>query len=440
MNTSEFENARRTQLSEVAFWLCGPIAIIIVILCSLVDYRLYPDAWGPMFYLPRFLVVIPSIATAFLLRFKSKLSPDFISMIVPAYVISFHCYFITKTGFATSEYHNAIIQTLFVMAIAPFRPKHFLLTCVMASALYCFTLTVLGTCSAAEFIELRHLPISAVYLCLGLILSYTLHRMRLAVFNSSKELADELNFREQKIQHLLAKEIGSQHLQAKAQLAGQVAHDLRSPLGALKVGVAKIKTGDPEVLDLLRSSVSRIIGISDTLLAQHRTSEQLRPSNISLRSMIETVIEEKLALHSDLNRLTFRARYRSTFHDQDFPAQMGQELMRIFSNLIDNSIEATRGNTLINIRVIQTVQATIIRIRDNGMGFAPGLLNRILLGDSFGKGRSRGLGVESASKKLRGVGGSLLLKSTPGKGTVVTLFLPPPNPANSKSKDAQRIA
>jgi signal transduction histidine kinase len=98
------------------------------------------------------------------------------------------------------------------------------------------------------------------------------------------------------------------------------------------------------------------------------------------------------------------------------------ELMRIFQNLLKNSLEAgAKRVDVVFARVGETIEMTIT---DNGAGMAGELLKRALRGGFSSKSSGTGLGLSICRHLLGAHGATFDMTSTPGKGTVVKSVFP----------------
>lgn len=215
-------------------------------------------------------------------------------------------------------------------------------------------------------------------------------------------------------------------------LSKQVAHDLRSPLGALKIVGTRLAlpfdnlTGDSQALvQVLQSSIVRISQITEDLLGQNRNTNAASPFDV-----IKTVIQEmKFSAEEKGVRLVLK----------EPDAQVGapplklsskiqaQDLARVVSNLIQNAIEAPAANQ-VTIEPRRISNSYEIEITDNGTGI-PRKNWRMLgqKGFTFGKTRGNGLGISHAKEWTDSVGGKLQVRTSLNsqtRGTSIVLTLP----------------
>ena len=106
------------------------------------------------------------------------------------------------------------------------------------------------------------------------------------------------------------------------------------------------------------------------------------------------------------------------------------ELQRVFSNLLENSIESIKGDKAVGVKEI-SIHIEVdgsdlkIKIEDNGQGIPENLLDKVRQkGFSYGKPDGEGLGLYSFIKKIESWNGSLEIQSKLKHGTAVTTQLP----------------
>jgi len=176
--------------------------------------------------------------------------------------------------------------------------------------------------------------------------------------------------------------------------------------------------------ELALKAASRIKKIADDLI-QNTRSESLR--KIGLINSIE----------QQINDLTAEKRLecpKEVEFELDVEPHLCEvvgspkELDRILSNLINNSIEASKPNEIIRISAKQEGDFISISIADKGRGIPEEVIPQLgQFGFSYGKSdhnkAGMGLGLYHAMKTLKSWTGDLKIRSQIGNGTVVTLYL-----------------
>jgi signal transduction histidine kinase len=94
----------------------------------------------------------------------------------------------------------------------------------------------------------------------------------------------------------------------------------------------------------------------------------------------------------------------------------GSELNQVWTNLIDNAVDAMKGNGTLSIRTRQENEFVLVEIADNGSGIPPEIKSRIF--DPFfttkGVGEGTGLGLDVVNRIIKNVHGQISMTSVPG--------------------------
>ena len=218
----------------------------------------------------------------------------------------------------------------------------------------------------------------------------------------------------------------------------QVAHDIRSPLSALNVMLGKLIEVPEEKLNLLRGVASRINDIANDLLMRGKKIalpiNELIPVSTFVEEftfvpdLIEMIVLEKKAQFSHLDQLTIEADFAEA--RSSFVKGKQSDLMRVLSNLINNSAEAFEaGIGHISIRATPFSDYLMIVVHDNGKGIPDQILSK--LGNSsisYGKESSfsagNGLGLFHAAQTIRSLGGQINIRSIENSGTMIEIKIP----------------
>ena len=217
--------------------------------------------------------------------------------------------------------------------------------------------------------------------------------------------------------------------QAIAQIASQVAHDIRAPVMALQAISGLQNSMSKEEGDLLRSVAARITNIADDLLkrgASETSAADAKESITDARKLLSEIVAEKAMAYHDRSNVSFLLDIDNK-SDHTLVVDQG-ELSRALSNLINNSVEAVNDGGEIKISLRATKQRINFSVADNGNGMNDSVLKRFgEKGFSSGKENSTsgsGLGVYHAKKLVERFGGSFSVFSRVGQGTIVTLGFP----------------
>jgi signal transduction histidine kinase len=116
----------------------------------------------------------------------------------------------------------------------------------------------------------------------------------------------------------------------------------------------------------------------------------------------------------------------------------GSELNQVWTNLIDNAIDAMDGKGELRIRTARELESAIVEIGDNGPGIPPEIQSKIF--DPFFTtkkvGEGTGLGLDTVMRIVRTHHGAVEVKSQPGD-TRFRVRLPIKGPKERKADDGK---
>ena len=220
--------------------------------------------------------------------------------------------------------------------------------------------------------------------------------------------------------------VEAERLEAIERTAAQVAHDIRSPLAAVKMALSDLGSLSEEVRCLIRSAVFRIEDIANQLLARRKGVNAVENVEAHLAAdLVETLVSEK--------RVEYRSRLHLLIETEVCPSAYGvfvkveaNGFKSVLSNLINNGVDAVNAETgRIVVRLEAIGLAVVVTIRDNGGGMPPHVLERLgQVAISHGKEGGNGIGALSACQTLSRWGGALNFTSEVGKGTTAIARLP----------------
>ncbi len=210
---------------------------------------------------------------------------------------------------------------------------------------------------------------------------------------------------------------------AVADMAKQVAHDIRSPLSALKIIAGRSKNLTDEEKTLLELATHQVQNISEDIL--NRTRKKSNQANVlQLRELVGEVVRLKEVEFA--KSVTFKLVWET---NADFSGcGDAVEFKRCLSNLINNAVEAYQGTMqeqVVHINAHHEDNFAVISIQDFGKGISREMLSKIEINQfSSAKENGNGLGLSSARRFMSDLGGKLSVTSEIGKGTTIGLLFP----------------
>jgi signal transduction histidine kinase len=213
-------------------------------------------------------------------------------------------------------------------------------------------------------------------------------------------------------------------LTAKEQLLRDVSHELRSPLTRMKVALEFVKEG--KTRQLVQSDIQEMEEMITHILDAARMHHD--HSRLNLRKIdLTEVIDDVVAIYGQQQPGVIFSRTSSSVLCMADPEQ----ITIVLKNVLENAIKYSRKESK-SVQVSTYTQDgwVVIDIEDNGIGIEPEALKYIW--EPFyraDKSRSRdtggyGLGLSLCKTIIEAHGGTLDVRSIPGKGTTVTLMLP----------------
>jgi signal transduction histidine kinase len=208
------------------------------------------------------------------------------------------------------------------------------------------------------------------------------------------------------------------------EFAAQLAHDIRSPLAALKALSSRKVLGDPESQELLLNVTDRIHSIAEGLLSQRRAQVQGKHfPPVEVAALLEMLVEEKRTEFSVRGDISIRLDSQT----REAVAQVPQmDFLRAMSNLMNNAVESLQSGGLVTVSIAREGRWIRVAVQDTGRGISRALLEKIRQGQylSDGKRDGNGLGLKYVSEQIQRWNGTLDILSEPGHGTRVTLSVP----------------
>jgi signal transduction histidine kinase len=195
---------------------------------------------------------------------------------------------------------------------------------------------------------------------------------------------------------------------------------------------ASVEIGN--VLKEIESSTSRI---SDLVRAikEYTFMDQAPIQNVDIVRSLETTLT--ILNHKLKHGVEVKRHYES---DSLRVNSFGSELNQVWTNLIDNAIDAMGGKGQLNIRAYREDGHIVVEIADNGPGIPPEILSRIFepFFTTKGVGEGSGLGLDTVQRIVKKHRGDVQVHSQPGD-TRFQVWLPVTG-ASDKNTPAARPA
>lgn len=191
-----------------------------------------------------------------------------------------------------------------------------------------------------------------------------------------------------------------ENLATIGQTASAIAHEIRNPLGAMKLFVSILKSDlkdNEKVSDTLKQ-IDTCINTLDNVVSnvlQFSKNNQcvLTPVNI------ESIIKEQLGI---IKSSVKKDIHINECYDLENMFVLGDEtsLRRVFFNLFLNSVQAQKENVFIGIDVSHNENQVVVKIFDHGTGIDKNLIDKIFEPFVSTKNEGTGLGLSVVKQIL----------------------------------------
>ena len=223
-----------------------------------------------------------------------------------------------------------------------------------------------------------------------------------------------------KIDTLTKEQMEKKHLASLGEMSAVLAHEIRSPLSAIK-GFAQYmkekKEAGPsssEGLDVIVKESQRLEQLTDELLVYARTGE-----NVAEEFSVATLLEEVEGLLERDGKSIAVEKNLSSEADKIYTDR--GKLRQVLINLMQNAFDSIETEGL--VRVTSEIDHSLlsIAIRDNGEGMDEKTIQNALNPFFTTKVKGTGLGLAIVNNILNALHGSLAIESIPHEGTLVTV-------------------
>lgn len=222
-----------------------------------------------------------------------------------------------------------------------------------------------------------------------------------------------------------------------------IAHEMRNPLSALKTSIDVVRTMipkpqaaahadyslDAQELDLLHQILNEADDViysgnnAIDLLLTSIDENRISPASFKKHSVVD-VIEKAVKTFPYKNAADQQSVQLEVHQPFEF---FGSDTLLTYAlfNLLKNAFYYQKEHFSVRITIAQTGEDNIIRVRDNGVGIAPEMLEDIFRDFyTFGKNGSYGLGLPFCRKVMTAFGGTIRCTSQQGQWTEFVLTFP----------------
>ena len=223
--------------------------------------------------------------------------------------------------------------------------------------------------------------------------------------------------------------IHREKLASLGEMAAGVAHEIRNPLGGIKMATNLLSSpevdGSPLSQEMTRSILSGIVEIETIInsLLDWTRDARLDRGDYDLHRILDPVVEAVAAEGRGRGVLVGYGRL-----DREVTAAVdGQKLRQVFTNVMKNALEAIeprRQTGRVTVDLFVEGERAVVEVADDGVGISPEDRDRIFLPFFTTKPSGTGLGMSIVKKIVDLHGGDIVIESAPGRGTRVRISLP----------------
>ncbi len=211
-------------------------------------------------------------------------------------------------------------------------------------------------------------------------------------------------------------------------LVSSIAHDLRTPLFALRgyLDAIEVGLGDPrERLDRARAKAHEIDRLVTGLFDYARADIDEQPP-LYTTDLAQAVIDAATAFEPAADERGVKLQV--TAHDRPSVIIDPGAFERAFAKVLDNALRHTPRGGTVDVACGEDADYAFVRVVDDGPGIAPDVLSHLfeLSGRVTSNSRTggAGLGLTIAARLLRNQGCTIDAANAASRGAVLTLRLP----------------
>jgi two-component system sensor histidine kinase PilS (NtrC family) len=244
-----------------------------------------------------------------------------------------------------------------------------------------------------------------------------------------KDISDE--------KRLEALHLRTERLEAVAEIAASLAHEIKNPLASIRSAVEQLARSAPPGDDarVLGGLVLRESDRLATLLTEFMDFSRVRMTRSEPIDLV-SVAETGIALARRHPDCPAAAEIRLDAAARPVPIEGDEDLLhRVVFNLVLNAVQAAPETPRVTVEVAAaaltalppgvTIDAPrVLRVRDAGPGVHPDVLPRLFEPFVTGRSGGTGLGLAIVQRAVQAHRGIILCDSVVGAGTTFTIYIP----------------
>lgn len=219
--------------------------------------------------------------------------------------------------------------------------------------------------------------------------------------------------------------VQSERLSAVGRMASTIIHDIKNPMGTLRLyaQVIKRKIGDSEtarLADEIIRQIDRFVTMTQEILDFSRGISAIHLENVKLGDFMD---EALTFIGEDLGKKNIELRRKFEYTG---PCTLDiEKMVRVFYNLAGNAADAMKEGGTLSVVTRAQGDTVLIEFTDTGTGIPDDVKPRVFEPFfTYGKKEGTGLGLAIVRKIIDDHSGKILIDSELNKGTTITISIP----------------
>ncbi|GEM_PF-2627275 len=402
------------------------ITIVFTIVFIFIDYFRIDEGFLNVFFQRSSIAIAFTIA--YLYVTYGKYSPFTLQKIIVLTIsfLAFCCFALDYTTSMPDFFLSNTTVTIgfFGITISGLRFKNGL---VLEVVLFCAFLYYTYFLSPNSFHQ-SQIPNIFTNLSLGILIGYTLERVRRTAFQRSEKILSQNSVIRSKNNNL------NDLINSKNKLISVLSHDLRSPINSLKSLIDMSASGDisREEFETYVKQISSRLELTENLIENLLLWAKSQVSEVNITPypfLLQEVIKNNIAFFME-NATKKGINIELLSSDKDLIVNAHQDSINmVVRNLLSNAIKFTSEGGKVTIRLNENGKFVEFQISDTGVGIPQQNLNKIFEYDNFTtlgtkNEKGTGLGLAICKDFIEKNNGKLMVESKPDEGSTFSFKLP----------------